>query len=84
MCVCVCVWYIHTLYIYIKQKCIQCDEFKNILDEKGTQYNYLDMTEMPNKTMTYLRMYCNSFQIVLDINHSFSNLEDTLTHFNHI
>jgi len=67
-----------------RQKCIQCDEFKNILDEKGTQYNYLDMTEMPNKTMTYLRMYCNSFQIVLDINHSFSNLEDTLTRFNHI
>jgi glutaredoxin len=50
------------MYVIIgKQKCIQCDELKNLLDEKGTQYNYLDMTEMPHKTMTYLRMYCNSF-----------------------
>jgi hypothetical protein len=53
-------------YVIIgKQKCIQCDELKNLLDEKGIKYNYLDMTEMPNKTMTYLRMYCNSFPIVL-------------------
>jgi len=52
-----------TLYIYL---------------EKGIQYNYLDMTEMPDKTMTYLRMFCNSFPIVLNINHSFSNFEETL------
>jgi hypothetical protein len=32
------------------------------------------MTEMPNKMITYLRMYC-------DINHSFSNFEETLTNF---
>ena len=50
-----------------EQKCMQCNELKNILDEKGIQYSYLDMTEMPNKTMTYLTMYCNSFQIVLNI-----------------
>ncbi len=56
-----------------KQKCIQCHEFKNLLDEKGVQDNFLDMTEMPNKTMTYLRRYCNSFSTVLKINHSFSN-----------
>ncbi len=31
------------------------------------QYNYLDMTEMPNKSMTYFRMYCNNFPIVLNI-----------------
>ena len=67
-----------------RQKCIQCDEFKNILDEKGTQYNYSDMTEMPNKTMSDLRIYCNSFPIVLNINHSFSNFEDTSTHFDHM
>ena len=60
-----------------KQKCIQCDELENLLDEKGIQYNYLDMTEMPHKTMLYLRMYCNSFPIVLNINHSFSNFEET-------
>ena len=57
---------------------------KNLLDEKGIQYNYLDMTEMPHDTMPYLRMSCNSFPIVLNINHSFSNFEDILTHFNHI
>jgi hypothetical protein len=25
-----------------KQKCIQCDELKNLLDERGTQHNQLD------------------------------------------
>jgi glutaredoxin len=48
------------MYVIIgKQKCIQCDELKNLLDEKGIQYNYLDMTEMPHKTMTSLIMYCS-------------------------
>ncbi len=41
-----------------KQKFIQCDKLKNLLDEKGMQDNYSDTTEMPNETMTYLRMYC--------------------------
>ena len=84
-----------------KQKCIQCDELKNLLDEKGIQYNYLNrwlitecvllecvllqynylnMTEM-HKTMTYLRMYCNSFPIVLNINNSFSNFENSFSKF---
>jgi glutaredoxin len=73
------------MYVVIrKQKCIQCDELKNLLDEEGIQYNYLDMTETPNKTMTYLRICCNSFPIVLNIYHSFSNFEEALTHFNHI
>ena len=73
------------MYVIIgKQNCIQCVELKNLLDEKGIQYNDLDMTEMPHKTMTYLRMYCNSFQIVLDINHTFLNFEETLTPFNQI
>ena len=48
-----------------KQNCSQCDESKNLLDEKGIEYNYLDMNEMPNKTMTYLRMYGNSFPLLL-------------------
>jgi len=65
-----------------KQKCIQCDELKNLLDEMGIQYNYLDITELPQKTMTYLRMYCSRFPIVLNINHSFLNFEETLTYFN--
>ena len=29
-------------------------------------------------------MYCNSFPIVLNMNHSFSNFQGTWTHFNHI
>ena len=68
------------MYVIIgKQKCIQCDEFKNLLDEKGVQDHFQDMTEMPNKIMTYLRRYCNSFPTAIDINHSFSNFEETLT-----
>ena len=58
------------MYVTIgKQKCIPCHALKNLLDEKGIQFNYLDMTEMPHKTMIYLRMYCNSIPIVLNINH---------------
>ena len=73
------------MYVIIgKQNGIQCDELKILLDEKGIQYDYLDMTKMPNKMMTYLKMYCNSFPIVLNINHSFSNFEETLTHFNNM
>jgi hypothetical protein len=37
-----------------------------------------------HKAMTYFRMYCNSFPIVLNINHAFSNFEEILTHFKHI
>ena len=33
------------------------------------------MMEMPNKTMSYLRMYYDSFPILLNINHSFSYFE---------
>jgi glutaredoxin len=30
------------MYVIIgKQKCIHCDELKNLLDEKGIQFNYL-------------------------------------------
>ena len=42
------------------QKCIQCDELKNLLDEKEIQYNYSDMTEMLHKTTNYWRSYLNS------------------------
>jgi hypothetical protein len=42
------------------------------------------MTEMPNKTMTDLRMFCISFPTVLNTNHSFSNFKEILTHFDQI
>ena len=84
-----CFYHITMCVIIGKQKCIQCDELKNLLGERGMQYiywditemqyNYLDMTEMPQKTMTDLKMYCNSFPIVLNTNHSFSQFEETLT-----
>jgi hypothetical protein len=57
------------MYVIIgKQNRVQCDELKNLLDEKGIQYDDLGMTERSNKTMTYLRMHCNSFTIVLNTN----------------
>ena len=70
------------MYVIIgKQNCMKCDELKNLLDEKEIQYNNLDMTEISNKTITYLRMYCNSFPMVLNINNSFSNFEETFNKF---
>jgi hypothetical protein len=40
----VCIYIYSCIYIYI-----YIYELKNLLDEKGIQYNYLDMMEMPNK-----------------------------------
>ena len=45
------------MYVIIgKQNCMKCDELKNLLDEKGSQYDYLDMTEMLNKTMACVNL----------------------------
>ena len=72
------------MYVLIgKEKCNQCNILENVLDEKGIQYNYIDMTEMPHKTMTYLRMYCNSFPIVLGVKF-FSTFNETQEHFQDI
>ena len=69
------------MYVLIgKEKCIQFDILKNLFDEKGIQYHYLDMMEMPHKTLTYLRMYCNSYPMVLSVN-CFSTNKDILEHF---
>ncbi len=38
-----------------KEKYARCDILKNLSDEKGVQYHYLDMMGMPHKIMTYLR-----------------------------
>ena len=41
------------MYVLIgKEKCNRYDIFKNLFDEKGIQYRYVDMMEMPHKTMT--------------------------------
>ena len=52
----------------------QTDEVLEVRDELAYIYIYIYMS---NRTMTYLRMYCNIFPIVLNINHSFSNFEET-------
>ena len=50
-----------------KEKCNKCNILKNLFDEKGIQYHYVDMLEMPHKTITYLKMYCSSYPMVLNI-----------------
>ena len=63
-----------------KEKCARGDIWKNLSDEKGIQYHHIDMMEMPYKIMTYLKMYCTSYPMVLSVNY-FSNFNDTLEHF---
>jgi glutaredoxin-related protein len=66
---------IYIMYVLIgKEKCNQCNILKNLLDEKGIQYHYVDMLEVPHKTMTYLKMYYSSYPMVLNIKYfSFYN-----------
>ena len=72
------------MYVLIgKEKCDQCNILKSLLDGKGIQYHYVDMLEMPYKTMTYLKMYCSSYPMVLSVNY-FSTFNETLEHFNKI
>ena len=54
------------MYVLIgKEKCNQCNILKNLLDEKGIQYHYLDVSKIPHELLTYLRMYCNTYPIVV-------------------
>ena len=72
------------MYVLIgKEKCNQCNILKNLLDEKGIQYHYVDMLEMPHQTMTCVKMYCSSYPMVLNIK-CFSTFNETLEHFNKI
>ena len=58
---------IYIMYVLIgKEKCNQCNIFKNLLDEKGIQYHYVDVSKIPPELLTYLRMYCNTYPIVLE------------------
>ena len=75
---------LYIVYVLIgKEKCNQCNILKNLLDEKGMQYHYVDMLEMPHKTMASLKMYCSSYPMVLNIK-CFSTFNETLDHFNKI
>jgi hypothetical protein len=70
--------YIH-IYIYSNR----CDILKNLLDEKGIQYHYVDVNNMPHNTMTYLKMYWSSYPMVLGVKY-FSTFNETLEYFNDI
>ncbi len=50
-----------------KEKCDQCNILKNLLDEQGIQYHYVDVSKIPHELLTYLRMYCNTYPIVLGV-----------------
>jgi glutaredoxin-related protein len=64
-----------------KEKCNQCNILKNQLDEKGIQYHDVDMLEMAHKNMSYLKIYCSSHPMVLNVK-CFNIFNETLEHFN--
>ena len=69
------------MYVLIgTEKCNQCNILKNLLDEKGIQYHYVDVSKIPPELLTYLRMYCNTYPIVLGVKY-FSTFNETLEHF---
>ncbi len=72
------------MYVLIgKEKCNQCNILKNLLDEKGIQYHYADVSKIPHELLTYLRMYCNTYPIELGVKY-FSTFNETLEHFQDI
>jgi hypothetical protein len=74
----------YIMYVLIgKEKGNQCDILKNLLDEKGIQYHYVDVSKIPHELLTYLRMYCNIYPIVLGVKY-FITFNETLEYFNDI
>ncbi len=54
------------MYVLIgKENCNQCNILKNLLDEKGIQYHYVDVSKIPHRLLTYLRMYCFKITILI-------------------
>ena len=86
MCVCVCVRVCVCVCVLIgKEKCNQCNILKdcNILDEKGIQYHYLDVSKITHELSAYLRMYSSSYPIVLVVQ-NFSTFNEKLEYLNAI
>jgi hypothetical protein len=72
------------MYVLIgKKNCNQCNILKNLLDEKGIQYHYVDVSKITHELLTYLRMYCNTYPIVLGVKY-FRTFNETLKYFNDI
>ena len=46
-------------------------------------YHYVDVNNMPHNTMTYLKMYCPSYPMVLGVKY-FSTFNETLEYFDDI
>ena len=53
--------------LIVKEKGNQSNILKNLLDDKGIKYHYVDVSKIPPELLTYLRMYCNSYPIVLGV-----------------
>jgi glutaredoxin-related protein len=72
------------MYVLIgKEKCNRCEISKNLLDEKGIQYHYVDVNNMPHNAITYFKMYCPSYPMVLGVKYS-STSNETLEYVNDI
>ena len=72
------------MYVLIgKEKGNQSNILKNLLDDKGIKYHYVDVSKIPPELLTYLRMYCNTYPIVLGVKY-FSTFNETLEHFQDI
>ncbi len=72
------------MYVLIgKEKCKQCTILKNLLDEKGIQYHYVDASKITHELLTNLRMYSSTYPVVLDVQY-FSTFNETLEHFHKI
>jgi glutaredoxin len=53
------------MYVLIgKQKCNRCDILKNLLDEKGIQYHYVDVNNMPHNTFSYNDLFENVLSLL--------------------
>ena len=61
-----------------KDNCNLCNILKNLLDEKGVRYSYLDREVLPPATTGYLKMYCTSYPMILKIT-NFSCFHDCIT-----
>ena len=54
------------MYLIIgNDNCNLCNILKNLLDEKGIRYSYIDREVLPQATTGYLKMYCTSYPMIL-------------------
>ena len=56
-----------------KEKCNQCNILKNLLDEEGIQYHYVDMLEMPQKNYDLFENVSPSFFHTISLSPAFTS-----------